>query len=82
MRFLGRRAQPRLWNTDEDEVTSRQDMAHDLSDAFTEYDTAALARLTTAQREEQLRARWALHRHVDAIWEDGKRRGLDPAVRA
>lgn len=58
-----------------------QTIASALADAFDEHDQAALAALTPAQRAEQLEARWALHRHVDAIWEDAKSRGLNPAVR-
>jgi hypothetical protein len=56
-------------------------MAHDLSDAFGEYDSAALAGLTPAEREQQLRARWSLYHHIDAIWQAAKGRGLDPAIR-
>lgn len=62
------------------EPAEHQTMAIALVDAFEAYDLAALRALTPAQRAEQLRARWALYEHVDAIWEDAKSRGLNPAV--
>lgn len=63
------------------EPAEHQTIAAALADAFDAYDQAALAALTPAQRAEQLQARWVLHQHVDAIWEDAKSRGLNPAVR-
>jgi hypothetical protein len=63
------------------EPWEHQSMAIALVDAFDAYDQAVLAALTPAQRAEQLEARWTLYQYVDAIWEDAKDRGLDPAVR-
>ena len=57
-----------------------QTMAIALIDAFEPYDLAALAALTPAQRSAQLQARWALHEQVDAIWEDAKSHGVNPAI--
>lgn len=62
------------------EPSEHQTMAIALIDAFWPYDLAALAALTPAQRAVQLQARWALYEHVDAIWEDAKNRGLNPAI--
>lgn len=62
------------------EPAEHQTMAIALIDAFEPYDLAALRALTPAQRDEQLQARWALYEHVDAIWEDAKSRGLNPAI--
>ena len=51
-----------------------QDQANELADAFHDADTYELDRLVPEQRAEQERARWALHKYVDDVWEAEKRR--------
>ena len=77
----GRSARPAVddaYDRDYDPA-EHQSMAIALADAFDAYDRTALAALAPAQRAEQMEARWALYQYIDAIWEDAKHRGLNPA---
>jgi hypothetical protein len=65
----------------DDEDLGHQGMAIELIDAFAEHDAAGLAKLDEAGRAAQLQVRQALYNYVDRIWEHGKARGIEPAVR-
>lgn len=67
--------------SDVDDELDHQGMAIELIDAFGEHDATGLAGLGPAGRAAQLQARQALYDYVDRLWEGGKARGLDPAVR-
>jgi hypothetical protein len=70
------RPQP-AWN--DDDATEHPAMAHELSNAISGYDAAALADFTPAERDELLRARWSPHRCIDATREASKERRSGPS---
>jgi hypothetical protein len=53
----------------DDEGLDLQDAASEIGDASSDHDMRHLATLTPDERAIQNKVRWALYRHVDAIWD-------------
>jgi len=64
---------------DGEDETTLQDHAADMTEAIADLDEAFLARLTPEQRVEPGRARDLMYTYFDAMWDDLKARGLNPA---
>ncbi|GCE01531.1 hypothetical protein [Embleya hyalina] len=63
-----------------DAFPDAQHAAMALADAFTERDRARFLTLTADERDAQLLARHELASYVDALWEEAKAAGLNPAL--
>jgi len=64
---------------DGDDDATLQDHAADMTEAIADLDEAFLARMTPEQRAEHRHARDLMHMFYDALWDDLKARGLNPA---
>ncbi|APU15086.1 MULTISPECIES: hypothetical protein [Actinoalloteichus] len=64
---------------DETEKLDHQMMVIELCNGFTPHDHLALAALSGEELVAQYEARLALHEYVDAMWEQAKTDGHDPA---
>lgn len=79
MGLFSRRPAPPPVDHDDDYEETLQDHAGSIIEAITEFDEAFLARMTPEQRVEHSRARDLMYTYFDAMWDDLKGRGLNPA---